>query len=77
MKYKLEGHDQEFVTSFSNEPVVYSNLKPGSYTLRASAFNADGVQGKSEYTLDIVVKNPFWQSTGAFILYFLTALLIL
>lgn len=77
MKYKLEGHDQEFVTSFSNEPVVYSNLKPGSYTLRASAFNADGVQGKSEYTIDIVVKNPFWQSTGAFILYFLTALLII
>ena len=76
-KWKLEGHDKEYLTNYSNEKVVYSNLEPGKYTLRVKVFNADGVQGNNDYTIDIVVKNPFWRSIGAFVIYILIAVLII
>lgn len=76
-KWKLEGHDDAYLMNYSNEKVVYSNLEPGKYTLRVQAFNADGVLGKKEYTIEIVVKNPFWRSIGAFIIYIVIAVFII
>ncbi len=76
-RWKLEGYDQEYLRTLSNETIVYSNLEPGNYTLRVEGFNADGVKGNEAYILNIVVKNPFWRSITAFVLYFLIGILII
>lgn len=76
-QWKLEGYDEEFQKNFSNEKVIYSNLKPGTYHLRVQGFNADGVKGKKDYHLEIVIKNPFWKTIWAFIIYALIAFVII
>ena len=76
-KWKLEGYDEEFQKNFSNEKVIYSNLKPGTYYLRVQGFNADGVKGKNDFRLEIIIKNPFWKTIWAFIIYTLIASFII
>jgi signal transduction histidine kinase/DNA-binding response OmpR family regulator/ligand-binding sensor domain-containing protein len=76
-KWKLEGYDQDFLTNISNDKVEYSNLKPGKYTLKVQGFNADGIQGKNEYLLEIEIKKPFWRTFGAFGLYLLVAIVFI
>lgn len=75
-KWKLEGYDKEFHNTFSNAKVVYSNLKPGKYKLNVQGFNADGVKGKNDYSIEIIVKNPFWITGWAIAIYVLLAFFI-
>jgi signal transduction histidine kinase/DNA-binding response OmpR family regulator/ligand-binding sensor domain-containing protein len=74
--WKLEGYDDVFQQNLSNEKVIYSNLKPGNYKLIVKGFNADGIRGQSDYFLEIAIKNPFWKTIWAFILYTLVVLVI-
>lgn len=76
-QWKLEGYDKEFQKNFSNEKVIYSNLKPGTYHLHVQGFNADGVKGENDYQLEIVIKNPFWKTIWAFIIYALITFVII
>lgn len=73
---KLNGFDKDYKINYGNEKVYYSNLKPGTYQLHVKGFNADGVKGENNYTLDIIVKNPFWKTIWAFGIYILLLLLI-
>ncbi len=68
-KVKLIGYDADYKVIATNKKITYSNIKPGSYTLHVQAFNADGVQGSSDYSLKIVVKNPFWKTGWAIAFY--------
>ena len=67
--WKLEGYDKNFQSAYNNEKITYSNLKPGIYNLRVQGFNADGVKGHNDYTLEIIIKNPFWKTWKAFAIY--------
>ncbi len=40
----------------------FLNLTPGKYTFRARTANSDGVWGKEEATLSIVIYPPWWQT---------------
>ncbi|WP_139002897.1 hybrid sensor histidine kinase/response regulator transcription factor [Hyunsoonleella aestuarii] len=73
---KLKGFDKDYHVSYGNEKIYYSNLNPGTYQLHVKGFNADGVKGDNDYTLEIVVKKPFWKSIWAFGFYMLLFLLI-
>ena len=75
-QYKLNGFDNDYQVNFGNEKVYYSNLEPGNYQLYVKGFNADGVKGEKDYTLEIVVKKPFWKTLWAFGFYILLFLLI-
>ncbi len=75
-KWKLEGYDEEFQKNIGNEKVIYSNLKPGTYNLIVQGFNADGVKGNNDYSFEIIIKNPFWKTIWAFIIYALVAFVI-
>lgn len=66
---KLVGYDEDYKAIVTSKKITYSNIKPGSYTLLVQAFNADGVQGSSDYKLEIVVKNPFWKTWWAICFY--------
>ena len=67
--WKLEGYDKNFRKISSNEKISYSNLSPGTYHLKVQGFNADGLKGKNDYNLEIVIKNPFWKTWKAFAIY--------
>ena len=73
---KLDGFDKDYQVRYGNEKIDYSNLNPGTYHLHVKGFNADGVKGENDYTLEIVVKNPFWKTIWAFGFYILLFFLI-
>ena len=75
-RWKLEGYDKDFQNVYSNERITYSNLNPGTYYLKVQGFNADGVKGQKDYTLEIIVRNPFWKTWKAFAIYALILCLI-
>lgn len=62
-RYRLEGVDPDWVTAGSERRARYPSLKPGSYTFRVRAANADGVSDSAGASLAIVVLPPWWATT--------------
>jgi signal transduction histidine kinase/DNA-binding response OmpR family regulator/ligand-binding sensor domain-containing protein len=75
--WKLDGVDEEYKRVLSNEKITYSNIAPGNYNLHVQAFNVDGLKGKSDYTIEIIIRNPFWKTWWAFIFYALITSIII
>ncbi len=68
--YKLEGYHDDWIIKNSSNPVAYfSNLLPGSYTLKLKTSNNDGIWTPNPKLLKIDVLPPPWKTTWAFILY--------
>jgi len=68
--YKLDGFSTDWLTTNVGK-VTYTNLSPGTYTLKVKAINSDGYSGDEEAELKIVIKPPFWLTTWAYIIYVL------
>ncbi|MDE6347498.1 MAG: helix-turn-helix domain-containing protein [Bacteroides sp.] len=66
--YKLDGFNSDWLTSDMHR-VTYTNLAPGTYTLRVKATNSDGYAGAEEACLKIVILPPFWLTMWAYIVY--------
>jgi ligand-binding sensor domain-containing protein/signal transduction histidine kinase/CheY-like chemotaxis protein len=61
--YKLEGFDQEWVTTDATKRfATYTNLDPGHYVFQVRAANKDGVWGDTPATLDITIEPPYWKT---------------
>ena len=60
--YKLEGFRDEWIELGSKRDITFTNLDPGTYTLRAKGSNDDGVWNEDGLSLDIVVEPPFWRT---------------
>jgi two-component sensor histidine kinase len=60
IRYKLEGWDNRWTTTYGKN-IRYSNLPPGSYTLRVRGSNGNDVWGQ-EKRLSICIAAPFWQT---------------
>lgn len=58
--YKLEGFDKDWTYAGTERKISYTNLNPGTYTLRLKAANNDGVWNEKGTSLKIIVKPPFW-----------------
>ena len=67
--YRLEGVDQEWVTSANINQVTYSNLPHGSQTFMVKATNADGIWSDTHLSLNIDIETPPWLSWWAWCLY--------
>ena len=76
-KYKLEGFDKSWHESDGVNGASYSNLPPGTYTLKVVGANSDGVWNEDGISLKIVVKPVWYLSTLMKLLYLLVALTIL
>lgn len=66
-KYKLEGHDTEWIDAGTKRTAYYSYLPPGNYIFRVKAANSDGVWNEEGATLNIELK-PFFYQTAWFYL---------
>ncbi|MFA7105499.1 MAG: response regulator, partial [Dysgonamonadaceae bacterium] len=70
--YMLEGFDDTWIPAVDNQPIVYSNLKPGNYKLVLGIAGEDlNDPVKSVKSLSIKIKPPFWLNGWAFLFYFL------
>ncbi len=75
--YRLEGFDRDWVATDSSQRLAqYSNLRPGSYTFRVKASNADGAWNDQGAALEINVLPPPWQTWWAYGLYLLAPALV-
>ena len=66
-RYKLEGHDLDWVNAITRRTAFYMNLKPGSHRFRVIACNNDGVWNETGAAVDIV-QAPFFYQTWWFYL---------
>ena len=67
IRYQLEGYDKDWVDAGDRRLAFYTNLKPGSYTLRVIAANADGVWNTQGDAMAISLR-PHYYQTGWFYL---------
>lgn len=64
--YMLEGFETEWNYVGEQRRATYTNLSPGSYTLKVKAANNDGVWDEAGISLPLYITPPFWM-TGWFI----------
>jgi len=68
--YFLKGHDKVWHSSSGEMPTVaYSNIPPGSYTLLLKWTNGEGTWTDEVTALEFTIKQYFWLTLPAFILY--------
>ncbi|NOT07024.1 MAG: hypothetical protein HOP28_02350, partial [Gemmatimonadales bacterium] len=60
--YRLEGFDREWIELGTKREATYTNLDPGTYTLRVKASNNDGVWNDQGLALPIVITPRWWQT---------------
>ena len=73
--YKLEPLHADWI--YTDKPSVsFIELPAGHYNLYLKAANNDGVWSSQPSRVEIVIKNPFYKTAGAKLLYFLIATLI-
>ncbi len=74
--YMLEGFNTVWMTADVNK-LTYTNLAPGTYTLKVKAINSDGFSNHETAELRIVITPPFWASPAAYVVYLLLIAAIL
>lgn len=68
--WKLEGFYEEWSKPGKENTIRYTNLAPGSYTLRVrTVSNEDKRIILEERSMDIIIDRPFWLTVWAMLLY--------
>ena len=66
-RHKLDGYDRDWIeTDWKSRTAAYTNLDPGSYTMRVKASNHHGIWSDQERTLTVKILPPPWKSTWAY-----------
>lgn len=60
--YRLDGFDREWIDNGTKREATYTNLDPGSYTLRVKAANNDGAWNDAGMSLLVIITPPWWQT---------------
>ena len=61
-EYKLEGFNDDWVNAGTVRQATFTNLDPGTYRFRVRGANSDGVWGKNEAAIGIIVLPPFYMT---------------
>lgn len=64
-RYKLEGHDSDWIDAASRRSAYFGSLPPGNYVFRVAAGNSDGVWSETDANVAIV-QLPFFYQTAWF-----------
>jgi ligand-binding sensor domain-containing protein len=68
-EYFLVGADENWISSGNKNSVFYSNLNPGSYTLKIRGINPNGIRS-DEKSLHLVITPPYWKTIWFYCLVF-------
>ena len=60
--YKLEGFDEQWNRVGTKRSATYTNLEPGTYTLKVRGLNNQGEWALNELTLRLTITPPFWMT---------------
>ncbi len=60
--YRLDGFDAAWIDAGTARTARYTNLPPGTYTMRVRAANNDGVWNETGAALPVVVVPAWWQA---------------
>lgn len=61
-KYKLEGHDKDWIDAGTQRTAYYSYLPPGNYRFLVKAANSDGIWNEQGADLSLEMKPFFYQT---------------
>jgi signal transduction histidine kinase/ligand-binding sensor domain-containing protein len=61
-KYKLEGHDDDWVDAGSRREAFYNDLRPRSYRFRVKASNTSGVWNEDGDSFDFSIDPAYYQT---------------
>lgn len=75
-RYKLEGHNQDWIDAGTRRVAYYTNLPPGHYVFHVTASNDDGVWNDTATTISFELKPHFYQTVWFIILSVLVFLVI-
>lgn len=67
-KYKLEGHDAEWIDSDTRRTAYYSYLPPGNYRFLVKAANSDGIWNEQGASIRLELKTFFYQTKEFYLL---------
>ena len=67
-RYKLEGHDRDWVDAGDRRAAYYNNIPPGEYTFRVIAANNDGVWNQTGATYRVHLAAHFYQTRWFYML---------
>lgn len=76
--YKMEGFDKDWNYVKANRTATYTNLDPGSYTLKVSSITTDNPES-DHVSLKIIIRPPFWKTVWFnlfIIIIFITGILV-
>ena len=76
-KYRLEGHDFDWVEAESRRSAFYSYLPPGTYQFRVFAANSDGIWSEEGAVITLEIKPFFYQTELFYLIISLSVLSIL
>lgn len=68
-RYKLEGHNADWIDIGHQRSVSFMNLRSGKYTFRVIAANNDNVWDETGASLSITILPPPWRSNLAILSY--------
>jgi signal transduction histidine kinase/ligand-binding sensor domain-containing protein len=61
-RYRMDGHESDWIQAGDDRVARYSKLPPGEYEFSVTASNEDGVWNEIGSRLAIVVEPPFWRT---------------
>lgn len=64
------------IKDYQQRYTTFTNLKPGTYTLKIKSTDLDGIWIDQPRTLVLIVRPPFWQTWWAFVIYTLIIAII-
>ena len=67
-RYQLIGYDKDWVEAEDRRMAFYTNLRPGRYTFRVVAANADGIWNQTGDSLDLELRPLFSETIWFYLL---------
>ncbi|NKI28453.1 response regulator [Arenibacter sp. 6A1] len=74
--YRLKGFNKEWIDSRPERMATYTNIPPGNYTFEVKAGTKKGIWDIPVQQIAISIAPPFWNSWGAYIVYFIFLLFV-
>lgn len=71
-KYRLENFDKDWNLIHQQSVINLTNIPPGQYTLVINYTNENGVWSPAPRSIAITIAPPFWKTSWAYGLYFLS-----
>ena len=76
-KYKLEGHDTDWIDAGMHRTAYYSYLPPGNYRFLVKAANSDGIWNENAAEMNLQMQPFFYQTSWFYLVCIATGTLLL